>query len=123
MVLDCEWDDIRNLGPQVNTSEDELFPYVRQDGRLYFSSKGHPGYGGLDLFYATRQDTIWEIFNMGTPFNTNADDFGITFFGNEERGLFSSNRKEAKGVDKICKKVGEEAAETIIAAKNTNKEE
>lgn len=96
-----EWDDIRNLGPQVNTSEDELFPYVRQDGRLYFSSKGHPGYGGLDLFYATRQDTIWEIFNMGTPFNTNADDFGITFAGNTENGFFSSNRGQKKGYDLI----------------------
>ncbi len=96
-----EWDDIRNLGPQVNTSEDELFPYVRQDGRLYFSSKGHPGYGGLDLFYATQQDTIWEIFNMGTPFNTNADDFGITFAGNTENGFFSSNRGQKKGYDLI----------------------
>jgi peptidoglycan-associated lipoprotein len=96
-----EWDDIRNLGPQVNTSEDELFPYVRQDGRLYFSSKGHPGYGGLDLFYATLQDTIWEIFNMGTPFNTNADDFGITFAGNTENGFFSSNRGQKKGYDLI----------------------
>jgi peptidoglycan-associated lipoprotein len=96
-----EWDDIRNLGPQINTSEDELFPYVRQDGRLYFSSKGHPGYGGLDLFYATRQDTIWEIFNMGTPFNTNADDFGITFAGNTENGFFSSNRGQKKGYDLI----------------------
>lgn len=95
------WDDIRNLGPQVNTSEDELFPYIRQDGRLYFSSKGHPGYGGLDLFYATAQDTIWEIFNMGAPFNTNGDDFGICFQGNNEHGFFSSNRGQKKGYDLI----------------------
>lgn len=95
------WDDIRNLGPEVNTSEDELFPCIRQDGRLYFSSKGHPGYGGLDLFYATAKDTIWEIFNMGAPFNSNADDFGITFVGNTENGFFSSNRGQKKGYDLI----------------------
>lgn len=95
------WDDIRNLGPTINTSEDELFPYLREDGRLYFSSKGHPGFGGLDLFYATQKDTIWNVFNMGAPFNSNADDFGITFAGEEEMGFFSSNRGQKKGYDLI----------------------
>ena len=96
-----EWDDIRNLGPTINTSDDELFPYIRQDGRLYFSSKGHPGYGGLDLFYAIPQDTTWNIFNMGTPFNSTGDDFGITFAGEKEEGFFSSNRGQKKGYDLI----------------------
>lgn len=96
-----EWDDIRNMGPQINTSDDELFPYIRQDGRLYFASKGHPGYGGLDLFYAVLQDTTWEVFNMGAPFNSNGDDFGITFAGATENGFFSSNRGQKKGFDLI----------------------
>ena len=95
------WDDIRNLGPTINTSDDELFPYIRQDGRLYFSSKGHPGYGGLDLFYAIPEDTIWTIFNMGAPFNSMGDDFGITFAGASEDGFFTSNRGQKKGYDLI----------------------
>ena len=95
------WDDIRNLGPTINTSDDELFPHIRQDGRLYFSSKGHPGYGGLDLFYAIPQDTIWTIFNMGAPFNSTGDDFGITFAGATEDGFFTSNRGQKKGYDLI----------------------
>lgn len=96
-----EWDDIRNLGPTINTNDDELFPYIRQDGRLYFSSKGHPGYGGLDLFYAIPQDTTWTIFNMGMPFNSTGDDFGITFASEKEEGFFSSNRGQKKGYDLI----------------------
>lgn len=96
-----DWTDIQNLGPKVNTADDELFPYMRQDGRLYFSSKGHPGYGGLDLFYAIPNDTTWSIFNMGTPFNSQNDDFGITFAGATENGFFSSNRGQKKGYDQI----------------------
>ncbi len=96
-----EWEDIRNLGPTINTSDDELFPYIRKDGRLYFSSKGHPTYGGLDIFYATPKDTIWEVFNLGTPFNSTGDDFGITFVGDKEEGFFSSNRGQKKGYDLI----------------------
>lgn len=96
-----DWDDIRNMGPTINTSDDELFPYIRKDGRLYFSSKGHPGYGGLDLFYAIPKDTTWEVFNMGAPFNSTSDDFGITFAGETENGFFSSNRGQKKGYDQI----------------------
>lgn len=95
------WGDIQNLGPMINTSEDEMYPYVRSDGRLYFSSKGHPGYGGLDLFYAERNDTIWDVYNMGFPFNTNNDDFGICFIGESEDGYFTSNRGQKKGYDLI----------------------
>lgn len=96
-----EWEDIRNLGPSINTSEDEMFPFIRQDGRLYFSSRGHIGYGGLDLYYALPKDTTWELFNMGAPFNSNGDDFGICFQGTTENGFFSSNRGQKKGYDLI----------------------
>lgn len=91
-----------NLGPQINTPGDEMFPYFRFNGEFYFSSDGWPGLGGLDLFKAViaEGDSVWNIQNL-YGLNSNADDFGIAFFGKEERGLFSSNRKEAKGLDKI----------------------
>lgn len=101
-ILDgSEWTDIQNLGPQINTTDDELYPHFRADGRLYFASKGHPGYGGLDLFYAVRRDTVWDLFNMGAPFNSANDDFGITFAGVTEKGFFSSNRGQKRGYDQI----------------------
>ncbi len=93
---------IENLGPDINTPGDEMFPSFRSNGELYFSSDGQPGLGGLDIFKAvwSEKDSSWVLENM-VALNSNADDFGITFFGNEDRGLFSSNRKEAKGIDKI----------------------
>jgi peptidoglycan-associated lipoprotein len=95
------WDEITNLGPSINTADDEMFPYIRHDGRLYFSSRGLPGLGGLDLFYAIRQDTTYNVFNMGVPFNSSGDDFGISFAGEDEAGFFSSNRGQKKGYDLI----------------------
>lgn len=95
------WVNPQNLGPVINTAADEMFPTIRKDGTLYFSSKGHPGYGGLDIYKAVRQDTTFLLYNMGNPFNTNADDFGITFAGDSENGFFSSNRNQKKGLDMI----------------------
>lgn len=93
---------LENLGEQINTSGDEMFPYVRTDSLLYFSSDGHPGFGGLDLFRARLNSTgqRWSIENMGIPMNSAGDDFGITF-GEGETGFFSSNRLDAKGFDSI----------------------
>lgn len=96
-----DWSDIENLGAQINTADDELYPFVRADGRLFFSSKGHPGYGGLDLFYANRVDTAWEVFNMGMPFNSQYDDFGIAFAGSSESGFFTSNRADKQKYDQL----------------------
>ncbi len=96
------WENVSNLGENINTSEDEKFPTLRNDTTLYFSSTGHAGYGGLDLFKATRTaDKDWQILNMGIPFNSNSDDFGITFAGEAEAGFFSSNRNDKSGYDKI----------------------
>lgn len=110
----AEWDGSQwlapqNMGSQINTSGDELFPTMRSNGVLYFSSTGHPGYGGLDIFMArpdsTRIDTLtgrgWDLMNMGAPFNSNGDDFGITFESERESGFFSSNRGQRKGQDQI----------------------
>ena len=90
-----------NLGPDINTAGNEDFPYVRADGTLYFSSDGHPGMGGLDIFKAVPTgDTSWKIENMRSPINSSGDDFGITF-GKGEEGFFSSNRGDARGYDHI----------------------
>ena len=93
---------LENLGPQINTPGDEMFPYVRTDSLLYFSSDGHPGFGGLDLFRARLNSTgdRWSIDNMGLPMNSAGDDFGITF-GQGESGYFSSNRGDGQGYDHI----------------------
>ena len=93
---------LENLGPQINTPGDEMFPYMRNDSTMYFSSDGHPGFGGLDLFVARRNATgdFWSVENMGLPMNSPGDDFGITF-GEGESGFFSSNRGDAKGYDHI----------------------
>jgi len=93
-----------NLGPDINTEGNDDFPYVRSDGSLYFSSDGHPGMGGLDIFRATAvgdpADLRWKVENMGFPINSAGDDFGITF-GKGEDGFFSSNRGDARGYDHI----------------------
>lgn len=93
-----------NLGPDINTEGNDDFPYVRSDGSLYFSSDGHPGMGGLDIFRATAVgdpvDLRWKVENMGFPINSAGDDFGITF-GKGEDGFFSSNRGDARGYDHI----------------------
>lgn len=93
-----------NLGPDINTEGNDDFPYVRSDGSLYFSSDGHPGMGGLDIFRATTvgdpADLRWKVENMGFPINSAGDDFGITF-GKGEDGFFSSNRGDARAYDHI----------------------
>jgi peptidoglycan-associated lipoprotein len=88
-----EWGKPENLGPQINTADDEMFPYVHPDGTLYFSSNGHIGMGGLDIFKAKQDDKgEWKIENMESPINSSADDFGITFMAKQEKGFFSSSR-------------------------------
>jgi len=88
-----KWGKPENLGPAINTPGDELFPYVHPDGTLYFSSNGHIGLGGLDIFKAKQKpDGSWTVENMRSPINSYSDDFGIVFQANEERGLFTSNR-------------------------------
>jgi peptidoglycan-associated lipoprotein len=95
------WSKPVNLGPDINTPGDELFPYIREDGTLYFSSDGLIGMGGLDIFKAKPQpDGSWIVQNMKPPINSFADDFGIAFEGEDEKGIFSSTRK-GKGNDDL----------------------
>lgn len=93
---------LENLGPQINTPGNESFPYMRTDSLMYFSSDGHAGFGGLDIFKARLNSTgdRWNIDNLGMPINSTGDDFGITF-GPGESGFFSSNRNDARGYDHI----------------------
>lgn len=91
-----------NLGPDINTPGNEMFPTFRRNGELYFSSNGHPGMGGLDILRAvSTSDTTWTVSNLGAPVNSAADDFGMTFEGDYTRGFFSSNRNDGRGRDHI----------------------
>ncbi len=83
----------QNLGDIINTEADELHPYIRSNGDLYFSSDGHPGMGGLDIFKAHHIEGInYQISNMGSPVNSSHDDFGIVFMGMNEEGFLTSRR-------------------------------
>ena len=93
---------VENLGPIINTPGDEEFPTFRPNGDLYFSSNGHPGMGGLDIFIATVGDNgKWQLEHPGYPLNSQGDDFGMTFEGPHNRGFFCSNRGDGRGWDHI----------------------
>jgi outer membrane protein OmpA-like peptidoglycan-associated protein/tetratricopeptide (TPR) repeat protein len=94
------WGNVRNLGPKINSHGNEMFPYSAIDGSLYFSSDGHPGFGGLDLFRAERREGQIEVENMGSPINSNDDDFGLFLFS-PTKGFFTSNREGGEGDDDI----------------------
>ena len=94
-----EWGKPVNLGKGVNTSENEVFPYFRKES-LYFSSEGHSGYGGLDIYSVKEEDKWKNPKNLKAPLNSSKDDFGI-FYKDDENGYFSSNREGGKGSDDI----------------------
>lgn len=106
---------VENVGAPINTEGDEMFPTFRPNGDLYFSSDGHSGMGGLDIFIA-KPDTIggtWRIEHPGYPLNSQGDDFGMTFEGLHNRGFFSSNRGDGKGWDHIYSFVNPEIIQTV----------
>lgn len=94
---------VENLGAPINTPGDEMFPTFRPNGDLYFSSNGHIGMGGLDIYIARINEKTqqYKIEHPGYPLNSEADDFGMTFEGPHNRGFFSSNRKDGRGYDHI----------------------
>ena len=97
------WGPPRNLGPAINTEGNEVFPFYHNEGRLYFSSDGHVGLGGLDIFSAVdRGNDDWSTpENPGAPINSSSDDFGIIFNEEGKCGLFSSDRPGGAGGDDI----------------------
>jgi outer membrane protein OmpA-like peptidoglycan-associated protein/tetratricopeptide (TPR) repeat protein len=98
-----EWGKPQNLGEVINTEKDEVFPTLDSEGTLYFSSDGHPGLGGLDLFRAVGKPNAWtSVENLRVPVNTCSDDFSLVFLpGSKTEGLFSSNRTGGYGGDDI----------------------
>lgn len=95
------WGKPVNLGAGVNTSADEMFPYIRKDGVLFFSSNQLPGLGGLDVFSARYVNDAWMLKrNEGPGLNSSADDFGISFL-TDSTGYVSSNREGGKGKDDL----------------------
>lgn len=89
-----------NMGRDINTPGDEMFPFVAADGKLYFSSDGHPGLGKLDVFVATRSQGVIRVENMGQPVNSPADDFGYVLM-EPGKGFLASNRAGGKGDDDL----------------------
>ena len=106
---------VENLGEPINTPGDEMFPTFRPNGDLYFSSNGHPGLGGLDIFIARYDKNKKKITleHPGYPLNSQADDFGMTFEGAHNRGFFSSNRGDGRGWDHIYSFEKPEIVQTV----------
>ena len=106
---------VENLGEPINTPGDEMFPTFRPNGDLYFSSDGHPGMGGLDIYIAKPDSAggTWHIEHPGFPLNSQGDDFGMTFEGLRNQGYFCSNRGDAKGWDHIYSFVNPEIVQTV----------
>ena len=103
-----QWEGVRwglpmNLGPEVNTAGNEVFPFISRDDRLYFASNSHIGLGGLDIYYTTpKGKTAWNFpVNLGAPINSNHDDFAITFAPEGDWGFFASDREEGAGRDDL----------------------
>ena len=92
LLSNKEVGSVENLGEPINTAGDEMFPTFRPNGDLYFSSDGHPGLGGLDIFIAKTKTVGWTIEHLGFPLNSQGDDFGMTFEGRLNQGFFSSSR-------------------------------
>ena len=124
---------VENLGAPINTPGDEMFPTFRPNGDLYFSSNGHEGMGGLDIYIAKptqnteliieneEQETdsydirsqLYTLEHPGYPLNSQGDDFGMTFEGLKNQGYFSSNRGDGKGWDHIFSFYNPEIVQTV----------
>ena len=109
---------LENLGAPINTPGNEMFPTFRPNGDLYFSSDGHPGLGGLDIFIAKpvvdeASSSLYELGHPGSPLNSQGDDFGMTFDGMHNRGFFCSNRGDARGWDHIYSFEKHEIIQTV----------
>ena len=104
---------VENVGSPINTPGDELFPTFRPNGDLYFSSDGHEGMGGLDIYIARQKGNGYTISHPGFPLNSQGDDFGMTFEGMKNQGFFSSNRGDGKGWDHIYSFYNPEIIQTV----------
>ena len=97
-----QWSKPINLGPKINTEGNEFFPFISNEGVLYFASDGHGGLGGLDIYFSVPERGIFNsIQNMGYPVNSSKDDFGLALDSTGVKGYFSSNRAGGKGNDDL----------------------
>lgn len=113
-ITSAGYGGVENLGEPINTPGNEMFPTFRPNGDLYFSSDGHPGMGGLDIFIAHPGKTgRYVLENPGYPLNSQGDDFGMTFEGVKNRGFFSSNRGDGRGWDHIYSFVNPEIVQSV----------
>ena len=105
---------VENVGAPVNTEGDEMFPTFRPNGDLYFSSNGHPGMGGLDIFIAkVDKSGRYKLEHPGFPLNSQGDDFGCSFEGLRNKGYFCSNRGDGRGWDHIYSFENPEIVQTL----------
>ncbi|MCI5055114.1 MAG: OmpA family protein [Flavobacteriales bacterium] len=96
------WSKPVNLGPEINTEGEERFPFIHENGNLFFSSNGHVGLGGLDIYLAPfNNEKYGDPVNLGSSINSNKDDFGFILGPDEKKGYFSSNRDGGRGKDDI----------------------
>lgn len=101
-IVDGDFVGMENVGRPINTAGDEMFPTFRPNGDFYFSSDGHPGMGGLDIFVAYEDSVRGTIIeNLQSPLNSSADDFGMTFEPVHNKGFYSSSRNDGKGWEHI----------------------
>ncbi|WP_209330066.1 OmpA family protein [Lunatimonas salinarum] len=100
-VANGDFGNVQNLGPEINTAGNDLFPRPMPNGEFYFSSDGHPGFGKLDIFVAHQDAGKTVIKNLGPNINSRADDFGIFFTDFPKEGFLTSNREGGKGDDDI----------------------
>ncbi len=101
-MINGQWSTPMNLGPQINTPKNEVFPYLHENGKLYFASNGHGGYGGLDVLMAKKMNSTWgSPSNIGSPINSIDDDFGYILEPSGQSGYFSSSRRKGLGKDDI----------------------
>lgn len=113
-ITSAGYGGVENLGESINTPGNEMFPTFRPNGDLYFSSDGHPGMGGLDIFIAHPGKTgRYVLEHPGYPLNSQGDDFGMTFEGVKNRGFFSSNRNDGRGWDHIYSFVNPEIVQSV----------
>lgn len=97
-----KWGKPENLGDTINTEGNEMFPFVHESGMFFFSSDGHPGLGGLDVFVTMMNDgKFGKVANLGSPVNSNKDDFSFVLNEDQTKGYFASNREGGKGNDDI----------------------
>ncbi len=119
---DGKWSKPRNLGPNINTSMNEGFPFLHADSKLYFCSKGHIGYGGYDIFMSEKDEAgQWKkAINIGKPFNSSHDDVSFYLKSDMSNGFFTSSR-EGGDDDIYIFKISDEPVELITPTVPTEK--